>query len=234
MVFAQGSVAGIDTACTFSPDRFNSSDRVSLRGECDIPQDALVLGFVGRLVKDKGLRELACAWETLRSEYPWLYLLLVGPFEKGDPLLPRDEVLIRSDPRVRLVGFANDTVPFYAIMDVFVLPSYREGFGLTNIEAAAMQLPVVSTRIPGCVDSVQDGVTGELVPPRDAESLAEAIRKYLDDESLRHRHGLAGRERVIREFRPEPIWEDLCQEYARLLQERGILFYERSPNEATR
>jgi glycosyltransferase involved in cell wall biosynthesis len=85
-----------------------------------------------------------------------------------------------------------------------------------------MQLPVVSTRIPGCVDSVVDGVTGTLVAPRSTAALCQAIQRYLDDPELRQRHGQAGRDRVLRDFRPEAIWADLLQEYTRLLHLKGI------------
>jgi glycosyltransferase involved in cell wall biosynthesis len=109
-----------------------------------------------------------------------------------------------------------------AIMDIYIMPSYREGFGITNIEAAAMALPVVSTRIPGCIDSVHDGVTGTLVPPRNSQALTYAIEQYLRDPDLRLRHGQAGRERVLRDFRPETIWVELFQEYQRVLTEKGL------------
>jgi glycosyltransferase involved in cell wall biosynthesis len=85
-----------------------------------------------------------------------------------------------------------------------------------------MVLPVVATRIPGWVDAVADGVTGTLVPPRSAEALASALRRYLDDAELRREHGKAGRERVLRGFRQEVIWEAMYQQYVRLLTARGI------------
>src|SRR5262249_32205831 len=145
---------------------------------------------------------------------------LVGPFEQRDPLLPEDERLLRTDPRIHLAGLRTDIAEHLAGMDIFVLPSYREGFGVSNIEAAAMALPVVSTLILGCVESVRDGETGTLVPPRDAAALAAAIGMYCDDPELRRTHGQAGRERVLRDFRPETIWEGLHEEYIRLLQKR--------------
>jgi len=86
-----------------------------------------------------------------------------------------------------------------------------------------MGLPVVATLVPGCVDAVQDGVTGILVAPHDHAALAEAIRKYLNDPDLRSKHGRAGRERVLRDFQQEAIWEAMYQEYARLLAERRLL-----------
>jgi glycosyltransferase involved in cell wall biosynthesis len=108
-------------------------------------------------------------------------------------------------------------------MQVLVLPSYREGFPNTPLEAAAMELPVVATRIPGTVDAVEDEVTGLLVPPRDAEALEQAIRRYLDCPELRQQHGKAGRERVLRLFRQEVVWEALYNEYMALLRQRGIM-----------
>lgn len=222
VVLGQGSVNGVDAEGVFSPAKTGPATRDAIRARYGIPDSALVLGFVGRIVADKGMRELASAWRLLRDRYPSLHLLLVGPFEAQDPLSPEDEVLFRTDDRVHLAGRRSDVAPHLAAMDVFVMPSYREGFGIANIEAAAMALPVISTRIPGCVDSVQDGVTGTLIPARDANALVTAIEAHCNDPELRCLYGQAGRERVLRDFRQEVIWEALYREYTRLLQEKGL------------
>jgi glycosyltransferase involved in cell wall biosynthesis len=221
-VLCNGSINGVDAADRFNPALYGDARRSIVRQRLMIPNNALVLGFAGRIVRDKGMIDLAEVWLRLREEFPMLHLLLVGPFEPQDPLPREVESLFRNDSRIHLIGRAADMPQYYAAMDVFVLPSYREGFGIANIEAAAMALPVVSTLIPGCIDSVQDGVSGILVPSRDPEALAAAVARYLRDPELRFVHGQAGRQRVLRDFQPKIIWQELYQEYINLLKANGL------------
>lgn len=206
----------------FNPDRLATTSRQDTRRRLGIPADAVVLGFLGRLVRDKGILELAEAWRRLREEWPAAHLLLVGPFEAQDPVPRELEASLREDPRVHLTGMDWNTPPLYASMDLLVLPTHREGFPNVPLEAAAMELPVVTTSIPGCVDAVADGETGTLVPASDATALTQAIRRYLRNASLRRQHGVAGRSRVLCAFRQEAIWEALHAEYERLLTERDL------------
>jgi glycosyltransferase involved in cell wall biosynthesis len=222
IVLAGGSGNGIDAEGRFNPQRVEPGTRETVRATYGIPPDAQVIGFVGRLVRDKGIVELADAWRLLREAFPNLRLLLVGPVELRDPVPPEVIQSLRSDPRVHLTGENWDTPPLYAAMDVVVLPSHREGFPNVPLEAAAMGLPVVTTTVPGCTDAVRHGVTGMIVPAGDDGSLAAALRLYLRDPDLRRRHGVAGRGRVLAEFRQEVIWEALYQEYRRLLAAAGL------------
>ena len=221
-VLGGGSGNGVDAGNRFNPDRVGDAARGNVRRQFGIPGDATVIGFVGRIVRDKGMEELAEAWRRLREVHSGLHLLLVGPFEPQDPVSPETEAMLRADPRVHLAGMDWNTPPLYAAMDVVVLPTYREGFPNVPLEAAAMGLPVVATRIPGCVDAVRDGLTGTLVPAADATALARAIDMYVADRALRDRHGAAGRDRVRREFRQDVIWEALHAEYSRMLRDRGL------------
>jgi glycosyltransferase involved in cell wall biosynthesis len=221
-VLCAGSGNGVDARGRFNPARVGPRTRQAIRQRYQIPDDALVIGFVGRIVRDKGLVELAAAWECLRAERPDLHLLLVGPFEPQDPVPSEVETQLRRDDRVHLAGEVSDTPALYAAMDMVTLPTYREGFPNVPLEAAAMELPVVATRVAGCIDAVVDGITGTLVPPRDAAALAVALRKYASDPALRRRQGMAGRERALRDFAPELIWQALYQEYDRLLRARGL------------
>ena len=226
-VLGRGSVDGVEADRTFDPARVSADAARRVRARYRIPPDALVVGFVGRVVRDKGLIELTQAWRALREEYPSLHLLVAGPFESQDPIPADVEAALRTDSRVHLAGMVHDVASIYRAMDLFVLPTYREGFGTSLLEAAAMELPVIATRIPGCVDAVRDRETGLLVPARDAEALAAAMRVYLDDPELRRRHGVSGRRRALREFDPETLREGLVQEYVRLLGARGAAGAER-------
>ncbi|MHC4406445.1 MAG: glycosyltransferase family 4 protein, partial [Planctomycetota bacterium] len=157
-VLAHGSGNGVDATRRFNPSRLDREAGRRVRNHQGIPPDALVAGFVGRVVRDKGVEELAEAYRLLRDRFPSLHLLIVGPFEPEDPVPPRVERLLRRDDRVHLVGHAADVPSFYAAMDVLVLPTYREGFPNVLLEAAAMTLPVVATKVCGCTDAVDDGV----------------------------------------------------------------------------
>jgi glycosyltransferase involved in cell wall biosynthesis len=216
-VLVSGSGQGVDGA-RFRPAA--EATRLATRAAHGIPRDATVIGFVGRLVRDKGLVELGSAWRLLRDQDPRLHLLLVGAIEKlrSEETLPAQLLAeLHEDPRVHFTGAVRDMPAYYAGMDVVALPTHREGFPNVALEAAAMELPFVTTAVPGCVDAVEDGVTGTLVPAGDAAALASALQRYVSEPELRTEHGRAGRLRVLADYRPEAIYEALESEYRALL-----------------
>ena len=215
-VLGAGSGNGVDAEERFDPGRLPADARSKSRARFGIPSEAFVVGFVGRITREKGIVELAEAWRMFRDRHAEAHLLIVGPHESRDPIPYSTRGLFEEDPRVHMAGMDWNTPPLYAAMDLVVLPTYREGFPNVPLEAAAMRLPVVATRVEGCVDAVQDGITGMLVPPRDARSLNEAIWAYADDERLRRAHGMAGRARALSDFRPEAMWELYHREYEKL------------------
>lgn len=214
-VMLGGSGQGVEAKKRFDPAMYEG-ERERIRREQNIPEDALVLGFIGRLVRDKGIVELASAWETLRERHPNAHMLIVGPFEERDPVPRQTREALEQDPRVHMLGWQSETAPFYRAMDVVTLPSWREGFPNVPLEAAAMELPVVSTLVAGCIDAVADGKTGALVPVRDPDALAQAIDGYLSHADRRIAHGKAGRARVLDQFDPTKIFaaihEDIYME----------------------
>jgi glycosyltransferase involved in cell wall biosynthesis len=211
-VLLAGSINGVDATGCFRPPEDDAGRRAA-KAARGLDPDAPVLGYVGRIAREKGIVELLAAWRVLREEWPALRLVLVGPRDPHDPLPPEAVAALESDPRIRCVGVDWEPARWYAAMDVVTLPSWREGFGVVLLEAGAMALPVVATRIPGCADAVVDGVTGVLVPPRDQDALVAALRRYLADPAVRARHGAAGRARAVAEFDPRRLWKALAAEY---------------------
>jgi glycosyltransferase involved in cell wall biosynthesis len=219
-VLGRGTGNGVDAEGRFDPARLAGAG-AAVRARFGIPPGAPVLLYVGRIVRDKGMEELAAAWRELAGEDGGLHLLLVGKLERENAAPPEAVALFREHPRAHMAGQDEDVAPYYAAADVVVFPTYREGFPNVPLEAAAMAVPVVATSVSGCVDAVVHGETGLLVPPRDAGALAAAVRAYLGDPALRARHGARARERVLECFRPADVWAALHAEYARLLEARG-------------
>ncbi len=159
-VILNGSACGIDLQ-RFDPEKWRDS-RNELRNNLNIPKYATVIGTVARLTGDKGINEIVTAFNMLCDEIPLLYLLLVGDQEEKDRLPPVTEKVIASHPKIRGIGWRDNPIPYYMAMDIFCLPTYREGFGEVNLEAQAMGLPLVSTNVIGPRESIKDGETGFL------------------------------------------------------------------------
>lgn len=220
VVLGSGSSNGVAASSRFNPESVSAGARNVVRTQLGIPNDAVVIGFVGRLVRDKGVVELADAWETVAARHPNSWLLIVGPWETRDPVPEQTRRSLDRHPRVIFAGEREDMAPLYCAMDLVVLPTYREGFPNVPLEASAMNLPVIATRVTGCVDAVVDGITGTLVTARDPDALSSAMSRYIEDADLRKNHGRAGRRRVLSDFTPESVWDALRQEYLHLLAER--------------
>jgi glycosyltransferase involved in cell wall biosynthesis len=212
-VIGAGSSNGVDAHVRFNRTLLDPSDLASLRTRYDLSPANVVIGFVGRFTPEKGIAELLSAWRTVRSSHANVRLLVVG-FEDDNSSVASDTLAgLRSDPRVHLHGGDWNTTPLYGLMDMLVLPTYREGFPNVLLEAAAMSLPVVATAVAGCVDAVIDGQTGFIVPPRDSIALAAAMQRYVDDAELRRAHGAAARTRVLEHFEQSIIWNGLRELY---------------------
>ena len=217
LIFGAGSCNGVDVA-RFAPTPQRVRRASELRHQFGIPTDAPVALFVGRLTCDKGIVELMEAFLQLENRFPELRLLLVGSFEDGDPLPTDIRKRLESHERVILTGPVNDTAPYYAIADVLVLPSHREGLPTVVLEGHAAGKPVIGAAATGIVDVLVDGETGLLFPVGDVSALADAIARLIDDRALARKIADAGQEQVKRKFRQEWIWAALRREYLKVLQ----------------
>lgn len=145
--------------------------------------DRFTFIFIGRLVRDKGINELVDAFIRLNSQWPNTRLLLVGPYEENlDPLSPETLSAINKNEAIQCVGSQNDVRPWLAASDVFVFPSYREGFPNVVIEAGAMGLPSIVTDINGSREIIEDRKNGRIIPSHDANALLEAMNELLIDQ----------------------------------------------------
>jgi len=217
LIFGAGSCNGVDVA-RFAPTPQRLRRAAELRHRFGIPADAPVALFVGRFTCDKGIAELMEAFLQLENRFPELRLLLVGSFEDGDPLPADMRKRLESHQRVILAGPVNDPAPYYAIADVLVLPSHREGLPTVVLEGHAAGKPVIGAAATGIVDLLVDGETGLLFPVGDASALADAIARLIDDKALARKLADAGQEQVKRKFRQELIWAALRREYLKVLQ----------------
>ena len=175
--------------------------RKEIRQKYNISDDVVVLGFLGRVMRDKGFNELMTAFKQLKSKYNNVKLLYVGYNEKPDTV---DQNLLKyfeeCDDIISTDGWVDDPQKYLAAMDIFMFPSYREGFGNVVIEAEAMKVPVVVSDIPGPQNGIVDGVTGYLVPPRTVEGLVEKTSALIENEDLRKQFGESGSKFVRESF----------------------------------
>ncbi|MFZ4668162.1 MAG: glycosyltransferase family 4 protein [Microthrixaceae bacterium] len=213
---------GVDLG-RFGRDADRAARRARLRAEFGLRDDQLVVGAVGRLVAEKGYPELFEAWRTVVAEHPDAVLVVVGPDDdaKSDAL-PRALIEQATADGVRFLGMRSDVEDLYTAFDLYVLASHREGFPRSAMEAAASGLPIIATQIRGCRQVVDDGVTGLLVPVRDARGLATAIHTLLEDTERREAMAVAAADRAVREFDQQRVIDIILETYRQLLRARGL------------
>jgi glycosyltransferase involved in cell wall biosynthesis len=209
---------GIDLM-RFDPARLDSGRRTSLRRSWNIGAEKVVCGVVGRLVWEKGYREVIEAARILRETAPNVEIVVVGPHDdaKAEALTAADIDRAESIGNIHFVGELTDMESCYSAFDLYALASYREGFPRSAMEASAMGLPVVATDIRGCRQVVDDGRSGRLVPARDARALAAAILEISADADRRREMGHAAREKALEEFDQQRCIDVTLEVYESLL-----------------
>ena len=208
IILGKGSCNGIDIV---KYDRKNDQElSEKLFKKLDL-KDNYVLGYVGRLVNDKGIIELINAWKIVKKSNQNAKLLLVGPFEDNDKLPSETIEIINSEPSIIHIGLVENTKVYYQLMDSFILPSYREGFPTVVLEASAMELPIITTMSTGCRDAIIPNQTG-IFTTINAEDIASKINYYMEHRDIGKTHGSNGRAFVIENFTQEVIWQEIEHE----------------------
>jgi len=236
-IIGNGSSNGINTNY-FNPSLFPEEEKTALREKLNIPANAFVFVFVGRLVGDKGINELVRAFKSLslgkdheiassppsdapRKDEPKIYLLLVGPEEADlDPLKPETQKEIAQNANIITVGYQNDVRPYFAISDALVFPSYREGFPNVVLQAAAMGLPAIVSDINGCNEIIIPNESGIIIPPKNTEALTDAMNLLVNDAHLYQHLKSNARAQITSRFERQQVWDALLEEYQTLLGEK--------------
>jgi glycosyltransferase involved in cell wall biosynthesis len=202
----------------FSPSEPGSEERRALRAAYEIPKGSIVVGCVGRLVWEKGYREFFHAAARLKARHPSAVFLSVGPVEDCKKDAIPAEVIDRyaSSGIVRFLGMQRNMNEIYSLMDVFALPSHREGFPRSAMEAASKGLPLVLSEIRGCREVVEHQSNGLLVPVRDVGALEQALEALITNEELRLRMGRASREKAMAQFDEQQVIRKTLEVYRTL------------------
>lgn len=212
-LIGKGTCGGIDTNNKFNPATIDQTKIEKLREDFKIQNDDFVVGFAGRLCKDKGIEELVDGFNLLLKKYPEkkLILLLVGNEDVRDKLKPSIIDEINSNDNIIKTGWvrAEDMKYFYSLMSVFVFPSYREGFGMSVIEASAMEVPVLVSKSHGCIDTIIENKTG-LYIDLSAVGVAEGVSRLFDDD-LRMQLGKEGRTWVSENYDQTVLWPEVVK-----------------------
>lgn len=199
MVIGQGTANGIDT------ELFKSEKR-SLNSKP-------TFGFIGRITRDKGIYEFLDAIEILKTRGHNFKVLIAGPIDTRDR---KSQELIdrcQSHPLIDFIGQTSDPYSFYSRIDILVLPSYREGFPTVVLEASAMECAVITTRSTGCIDSIEDGVTG-IYSMINGDMLADSMEYYIINPQIIRKHGMNGREWVVKNYDSKIMWCYLYELYS--------------------
>jgi len=212
-VIGNGSTNGIDTSL-FDPALFDSTLKVSLKSKIGINEREKVLCFIGRVVVDKGIRELISSFTKTVTKYPDLKLILVGPFERElDPLDKQTEETILSHPNIVFLDYQDDVRPYLAISDLFVFPSYREGFPNVVMQAGAMGVPAIVSDINGCNEIIVHGENGLIVPAKNSKILGEAMEYLLGNEDVLDRMSAKSRKMIVERYDQMYVWNEILKEY---------------------
>lgn len=214
-VILQGSSAGVNL------DRFNIHNKEAWRKEYrkkfDFSANDCVFAYVGRITRDKGVNELLAAFEE--ADIVNKKLLLIGQIESEQTL---DRSLLeraKNDNRVIFHSPVNDIERYYSAIDILVLPSYREGFGMVVVEAEAMGVPVIVTDIPGPTDAMIPNETGLLVKKADVDSLVAAMKELARSPEKRQSFGAAAQKFAAENFEQQHLYQAILQDRKRLLGE---------------
>ena len=205
----RGSCNGVDATQKFNPTNIEPDILSNIQRSLGINEQDFVIGFTGRLVRDKGIVELTESFKNLCANYKNIKLLIIGPVEERDKVPESTLNYLKESSNVILTGLIENNIEYYyELMDVLVLPTLREGLGTSILEASSMAKPVLASDHTGSKDAMIDGLTGSYIKPT-VKSISENISAYLEDSEMLMTHGEQGRVFILNNFSQELIWAEI-------------------------
>ncbi|RFC54782.1 glycosyltransferase family 4 protein [Brumimicrobium aurantiacum] len=216
-VIENGTINGIDFQNRFNPENITKDESVK-----NLINGRFTIGYVGRLSEEKGIFDYIKVLAKLKQEKTPFTGFIIGPDEsEGEFKKCLSKNNLEIDKDIYCFGEVEKPEHLMIHLDVLLLPTKREGFGLVGAEANSLEIPVVGYDIPGFKDAIVNQETGTLVPFENIEKLFEATKNYYHKPDLKIRHGLNGRKRVIKDFDSKKIWQTLLNEYQTLLKNQN-------------
>lgn len=217
-VIWNGSASGVDL------NKFNITKkecwRKKIRNKYNLQEKDIIFIFAGRLTADKGVNELLDAFLKIEKKYLYSKLLILGGIDNQDSLQPKLVKQAKESKNIIFTGNVSNVEEYYAAADIFVAPSYREGFGLVVIEAEAMGLPAIVSNVPGQIDAIKENETGLTCVVKDSISLENSMKKLIEDENLRIRLGNEAIKYVQENYEQKKLFEYLKLHRDKLLMEK--------------
>lgn len=217
---SKGSVIWNGSACGVNLTKFDISNkeeyRKDIREQLDIPEDAFVYGFVGRITRDKGINELLEAYKKLNDDS---YLIMVGRSEVDETINQELYTWASKNEKIKFTGYTTVVEQYLSAMDCYILPSYREGFGMGVVEAEAMGVPVIVTDIPGPIDAMIDNETGIVVQKADVESLYNAMISIREDKVRYFAMAEKAHDFAVNNFEQKQLFNYILEDRKKLLGE---------------
>ncbi|MGJ7029776.1 glycosyltransferase family 4 protein [Niabella hirudinis] len=211
-VIGMGSSNGIDLSY-YNPDSVNDHFIADFKQKKNIQPDTTVFCFVGRLVYYKGVNEIIQMFKILDKKYTNIKLILVGPFENLYPLEQETLKEIDKNENIINVGHQDDIRPYLKMADIFLFPSYREGFPQSLMQAAAMNLACIASDINGCNEILDNNISGILIEPKNADALYHAAETLLNDKKLQYSLAKKARLKMEAFYEQNKFWDEIISFY---------------------
>lgn len=190
-----------------------------LRIKYNLKPTNFIYGFVGRIVRDKGINEIVEAFTQVNKKYKHTRLILIGKYEDADPIKEKTDFLIKNNKNIIYVGYQKELRPFFNLMDVFTFPTYREGLATSLLEASAMSKAIISSNATGCYEVIKDGYNGRVIPTRSSSKLKEAMIEFIENPLLIKKLSSVSRQSVIEKYEQKFFWKKALETYSKLLND---------------